>query len=145
MSEFTGHNGDLPSSIAGIADTGSMAASEHGKPSGKPANFVSTAKRESGLGKKAQDRAFADMQFLTLVQDMGASKLEKPFVRAQLDDLRHGDQPDGFHSRTLVLAVIAGAKTLPYASDAAMDLWAAQNDDHEPSPVAPHLDIDDAA
>jgi len=58
------------------------------------------------------------------VESMSPSKLHGPFVKQQLDDLRHGDQPDGHHSTTLVLAVIAAAKTLPYATEAALDIAA---------------------
>jgi len=147
MSEFSsGHNGDVPSSIAGVIDTGSMKVSEHGKPSGKPANFISTAKRESSKnGSAAQKRFDADMRFFALVNNMGPDTLHKPFLKQQLDDLRHDNKPDGHHSATTVWAIIAGAATLPYASDAAMDLLAAQNDDRSPNPVAPRLELDDAA
>ena len=101
-------------------------------------------KRRALQAQPKKSVAAADAQFRQLIDAMGPNTLDKPFLREQLDDLRNNDQPDGFHSSTMILAMIAAAKTLPYASDAAMELLA-HNSNEEPKPVAPRLELDDVA
>ena len=96
--------------------------------------------------KPRKSKHAADAHFEQLIRNMGPDTLHTPYLQTQLDDLRNNDQPDGYHSSTLLWTVIAGAQTLPYATDAALDLLAANSPDRPNSgPVPPRLDIDDAA
>jgi len=135
------------SSITGVENSAGLNANTNGKSSGLNPQLVMAAKRQSYLKREpsAHRKLMETASFLAMIEQMGPQTLHTPFIKAQLDDLRHGDQPDGHHSATLVHAIIAGAQALPYAPDMAMDLLAANRPNMDVTPVAPRLDLDDAA
>jgi len=162
--DYNPHSGADGLSVSGMVNTGSIQAASSsfeeeivivdGKPvkklvkkstSGFHPDLVAASKRQSYLkdNPNAQKRFMDTTSYLAMIQAMGNDKLYKPFVNAQVDDLRNDNRPDGRHSAALIWAMIAGAKFLPYASDLQMQLWA-QNINEVPKPVESRLDLDAA-
>lgn len=101
-------------------------------------------KRRALQTKPKKKNPLDSASHLALIQAMGSDTLHSPYLQVQLNDLRNNEQPDGYHSTTTLWTLIAGALALPYASNAAMDLLAA-NSGAAPTAIQPRLELDDAA
>ena len=101
-----------------------------------PTHIQNELKRRAPQAKQKKTK-FDVIAFLERVKAMGPDTLHKPFLQEQLDDLRNNDQPDGYYSSTMVLAMIAGAKALPYASRQALEL--AEANGFDLNPVEPRV------
>ena len=149
------YDGGPRSSVAGVAEPGNLAnnANINGQAiQGKnvvrfpPIKTAASARKLEAIRQhylKVEKDNFPSWLHMHIME-AGYNKIDKPYTNTKINDLREGNKPDGYFSATLVWAMIAGAKALPYASDAQMQLLA-QNSDHEPTRKSPALDIDDAA
>lgn len=126
MGNYSQHNEELNSSIAGISDTANIKG---------PAHFVQALKRQGYLdGKK---NYYDSVSFMALVQGMGSAKLEIPYMKLQIEDLRNNERGEcGVYSTLVYSTFFAMAESIhwrkfPDVKYSAPD--GSANEDYEPA------------